>query len=99
MSTFPMDRELTITASPDAVFQEVEGEAVLLHLAQGKYFGLDEVGTRIWQLLEAHGSAGAVLDRMLEEFDVEPERLESDLDDLLQALAENGLVTLSLPER
>jgi uncharacterized membrane protein len=73
----------------------VEGEAVLLHLGQGKYFGLDEVGTRIWQLAEAHGSARAVLDQMLEEFDVEPDRLEADLDNLLRALAENGLVTLS----
>jgi hypothetical protein len=46
-------------------------------------------------LVEAHGSARAVRDQMLEEFDVEPDRLEADLDDLLQALAENGLVTLS----
>lgn len=94
-----MISELTITVSPDAVFQVVEDEAVLLHLAQGKYFGLDEVGARIWQLVEAHGSARAVRDQMLAEFDVEPDRLESDLHELLWALAENGLVTLSPAER
>ncbi len=85
---------MKLAVSPDALFQEVEGEAVLLDLDQGTYFGLDEVGTRIWQLIGAHGSARAVFDQMLEEFDVEPGRLEADLDDLLQALADNGLVTL-----
>lgn len=94
-----MDPSLNITVSPDAVFQEVEGEAVLLHLAQGKYFGLDAVGTRIWELAVAHGTVGAMLEHVLAEFDVEPDRLESDLEDLLNALAENDLVTLSPAER
>lgn len=89
-----MDLKQVITVSPDAVFQEVKGEAVILDLARGVYFGLDEVGTRIWQLVQAHGSGRAVFDQMLKEFDVEPERLEADLDDLLQALADSGLVTL-----
>jgi len=92
-----MALDQVITVSPDALFQEVEGEAVILDLAQGKYFGLDEVGTRIWQLLEAHGTAREVFDQMLEEFDVEPERFEADLEALLEALAESRLVTLEPP--
>jgi hypothetical protein len=92
-----MDLDRAITVSPDTLFQEVEGEAVILDMARGKYFGLDEVGTRIWQLLQDHGTARAVFNQMLAEFDVEPERLEADLEALLQALAESGLVTLEPP--
>jgi hypothetical protein len=94
-----MELDQVITVSPDALIQEVEGEAVILDLAQGQYFGLDEVGTRIWQLLQEHGSARAVFDQMLAEFDVEPERLEADLEELLEALADSGLVTLGPPAR
>ena len=89
-----MDLDQRIAVSSDALFQEVEGEAVILDLAQGQYFGLDEVGTRIWQLLQTHGTVRAVFDQMLDEFDVEPERLEADLEALLQALADSGLVNL-----
>jgi len=64
-----MDLDQRIAVSSDALFQEVEGEAVILDLAQSQYFGLDEVGTRIWQLLQTHGTARAVIDQMLEEFD------------------------------
>jgi hypothetical protein len=92
-----MDLDQRIAVSSDALFQEVEGEAVILDLAQSQYFGLDEVGTRIWQLLQTHGTARAVIDQMLEEFDVEPERLEADLEALLEALAESRLVTLEPP--
>jgi hypothetical protein len=42
--------------SPDVLSQEVHGETVLLDLAGETYFGLNEVGTRIWQLLKQdHG--------------------------------------------
>ena len=45
-----------ITVSPEVLFQEVGGEAVLLDLASESYFGLDDVGMRIWQLLQEQGS-------------------------------------------
>ena len=41
-----------ITISPEVMSQEVSGETVLLDLQSESYFGLDEVGTRIWQLLQ-----------------------------------------------
>ncbi len=90
-----MDLDQIVVVSPETVFQEVEGESVLLNLAQARYYGLDEVGTRIWQLLQEHGSARAVFDRMLQEFAVEPERLEADLEHLLRDLQNNGLVTMA----
>lgn len=90
-----MDLNLRMTPSPSTVFQEVEGEAVLLHLDRSEYFGLDEIGTRVWQLLQEHGTLGKVVDQMLLEFDVEQARLEADLERLLLDLAGHGLVTLT----
>jgi hypothetical protein len=83
-----------VTISPEVLFQEVGGEAVLLDLASETYFGLDDVGTRIWQLLQEHGELMAIRDRMLEEYDVEAARLEEDLLNHIEQLAEAGLVII-----
>ncbi len=84
-----------VSPSPEVLFQEVGGEAVLLDLASESYFGLNDVGTRIWQLLQEDGSdLRRVHQRMLEEYDVEPARLEADLLQHLAELAAAGLVRL-----
>ncbi len=83
-----------IVVSRDTVFRELEGECVLLNLSTSNYFGLDEIGTRVWQLIQEHGLARPVFEQMLKEFDVEPERLEMDLEHLLCDLQDKGLVEL-----
>lgn len=75
----------------EVVFREVGGETVLLNLKTGTYFGLDPVGTRVWQLLGEHGSLSQVLEVMLGEYDIDPERLERDLFELCRQLCANGL--------
>jgi hypothetical protein len=83
-----------VSASPDVLLQEIEGEAVLLDLKSECYFGLDAVGTRIWCLIEQHGELKSIHQLMLDEFDVEPDRLERDLEILIRQLAEAGLVSV-----
>ena len=85
----------SVEISDDAIFREMDGEAVILNLESGTYFGLDPVGTRIWQLLEEHGNLRAVFDQMRQEFDVEPEVLETDLLRLVGQFAEKGLGTIA----
>lgn len=81
--------------SDDVLFQDVAGEAVLLNLASERYFGLDPVGTRIWHLLGQDARLQSAFDVLVAEFEVEPERLQSDLLSLVAELAEAGLVELS----
>ena len=83
--------ENTFTLSKDALFRDVGGEAVILDLASGTYFGLNAVGTRIWQLIEQHGRLAAVLDELCREYDAAPEKLETDLIGLVSRLAEARL--------
>ena len=83
-----------ISISSEVLAQEVDGETVLLDLQSESYFGLDEVGTRIWQLLQEHNELQKVFDMMLEEYDVDAKQLENDLNELLEKLLDAKLITL-----
>jgi hypothetical protein len=89
-----MNLNQTITLSPDVISQEVSGETVLLDLESENYFGLDEVGTRIWQLIKETNDLEAIFNILLAEYDVSEERLQGDLDALLGEIAGLGLVKL-----
>jgi coenzyme PQQ synthesis protein D (PqqD) len=80
---------------PDVLSQEVSGETILLDLKGECYFGLDNVGTRIFQLLKEHGDLKKVYDTMMKEFDVEEDQLEKDLHELVVKLVEAELVEIS----
>ena len=92
--TMKLSLDARVAVSPDVMLQEVSGEAVLLDLKSESYFGLDGVGTRIWRLIEADGHLQVVHSTLLEEYDVEPARLEEDLTQLIGRLTEAGLVTV-----
>jgi hypothetical protein len=81
-----------VRVAKDVVFRDVSGEAVLLNLATGTYFGLNEVGTRIWNLLLEHESVDDVVSRLLTEFDVKEEVVRSDLETLIKDLRLKGLL-------
>jgi hypothetical protein len=81
--------------SPDVLFQNLGGEAVLLDLKTETYFGLNPVGTRMWELITGGDTRlGDAVDTLLGEFDVERERLQADLLRLAGELAAAGLVKL-----
>ena len=84
----------TITLSPEVISQEVSGETVLLDLESENYFGLDEVGTRIWQLIKETNDLQAIYQTLLAEYDVSEQRLQQDLDTLLAEISGLGLIRL-----
>ena len=84
-----------VSTPPDVLVQELAGEAVLLHLKTEQYFGLDEVGAHMWRSLVAEPSIQAAYERLLGEYDVEPEQLRRDLTDLLEKLVAHGLVEVT----
>jgi len=81
-----------VVLSPEALFQEIGGEGVILDLKSASYFGLDEVGVRLWQRLQIDPSLQAACEILLAEYDVEPAQLEEDLLKLVTQLGEAGLV-------
>ncbi len=90
--------QMLVHISDDVVYRELSGESVLLNLNSGVYFGLDEVGTRMWYLLAEHGSTDKVITAMLDEYEVEEGQIRSDLDKLIEQLSEKGLVKTDAAE-
>ena len=87
-----------VTIAPDVLFRLVGEEAVLLNLTTELYLGLDLVGARMWTVLNGAPSIQAAYDALLEEYEVEPERLRHDLDELLGELLEQGLIEVGPAE-
>jgi len=80
---------------PDVIFRLLDGEAVLLNLSTGNYFGLDPVGTRAWELIVEHHSLERVHSLLLDEYDVDANRLEQDLLTLVKEFRAKGLVQVA----
>ena len=78
--------------SPDVVFRDLEGEAVILDLASGTYFGLNEVGTRVWRLVDEGRDAAQIVDAVAAEYDADRTTIEQDVARLLDALSARRLI-------
>jgi hypothetical protein len=83
----------TIAAVKDQVAADVGGELVILHVASGEYFGLNNVGVRIWELIREPRRASEVRDQLLHDYpDVDPDVCTSDLLALLNDMHAAALV-------
>lgn len=70
----------------------LDRESVLLNLETEQYFGLDETGTRMWQLVTASPNIDSAYQELLAEYEVDPELLRSNLMELLSGLLDCGLL-------
>jgi coenzyme PQQ synthesis protein D (PqqD) len=86
------DRKQIARVPSSVLSREVQGEAILLHLDTGEYFGLNEVGARIWQLIIEKGDLGEVESAMRAEFDAGEPQISSDLDRLVDELVRKQLL-------
>jgi hypothetical protein len=84
-----------VEVPPCVLVRRLDGELVLLNLQTERYFGLDAVGTRMWEAVTRSSTIAAAYEKLLEEFDVEAEVLRNHLDELLSGLVENGLLALA----
>ncbi|MDY9922932.1 PqqD family protein [Methanobacterium sp.] len=81
-----------VTVNKDYVYCNVEDEMVLLGMEDGIYYGLNPVGAFIWEQIKEPKTIDEVRDAILAEYDVEKGECERDLMELLQELAEKGLI-------
>ncbi len=84
--------EMVVPQSQDLVSADLAAETVLMGLDQGYYYGLGDTGSRIWELVREPMTVTEVWDRMVAEYNVEPERCRVDLLRFLNALMEERLV-------
>ena len=88
-----------LVASTEVLVQNVGGESVLLDLSGELFFGLDEVGTRIWELLGEQQDIARLHQALCEEYDADRDMILEDLVELIGRLAEVGLVKFVDKER
>jgi hypothetical protein len=87
-----LDTALRIPASVS--FSVVGEDAFLLNAQTNKYYGLEKVGARLWELLNEGRQLRDGYQILLNEYEVEPAQLEQDILELLNHLTENGLVEI-----
>ena len=87
-----LDERTIVVASKDQMASSIGGETVILGLQEGRYYGVDAVGARIWQLLQTPTSVAAIRDAIVTEYDVAPERCEADLFALLHRMLAARLI-------
>lgn len=85
----------TVKIAKDTIFQELEGEAVLLNMQTGIYFGLNSMGSRIWQLLSEHSDVQTVGSILLGEFDIREKQLQNHLSKFIETLKSKGLIEVN----
>ncbi len=82
----------TVAAVADQVSRDLDGEAAILNLNSGIYYGLNSVGARVWGLLREPKTVSQILETLLKEYEVDTEQCRNDLMKLLHDLAEAGLI-------
>lgn len=87
-----VDDRTRVTIAPDVLVQPLEGESVLLNMESGTYFGLNRVGTRMWEAVTTAPNLAHAIQTLLGAYDVPPPTLRSDLRELLEQLVRKGLV-------
>jgi len=91
MSPTFSDRSVVVAAK-DQVSCDLAGEAAILNIKSGVYYGLDPVGARIWNLMQQPRAVAEIQNTITGEYDVEPERCARDLMNLLEKLLAEGLI-------
>jgi len=90
----PISFEQKIVVLPDTLINVVSGESVILNLKTESYFGLDTIGTDMWQALTTSDSVQSAFESLLTQYDVGEETLKNDLSVFVDKLLQNGLVEL-----
>lgn len=81
-----------VEAGDDVIFQALHDELVLLNMKSQEYFGLDDVGSEMWNLLIEHGDLEVVTSLLAGKYDVDPQTVRRDLIGLVERLLETGLL-------
>lgn len=85
--------EGVIVRKDDMVATEMDGETVMMSVQQGKYYALDPVASRIWELIEKPTRIGAILDALTAEYDVDRAVCERDVMPFIETLLVEGIIS------
>lgn len=82
----------TYQRRPDLIGASVDDEMVMMSVEKGQYYGLRGIAPRVWELLETPHTFDQLVDRILEEFEVDRAVCEKDMNGFLEKVEELGLI-------
>jgi Coenzyme PQQ synthesis protein D (PqqD) len=94
IETIKIDPNSVVAAVADQVSCDLEGEAAVLNLKTGVYYGLDDVGASVWRMLNEPRRVDELVDALLGEYEVDREECQRDVIALLGELAVRGLIEI-----
>ena len=83
-----------IRATEEVLIQEIQGEIMFLNMACESYYGLDPVGSQMYRVLIAADSIQSAYTTLMQDYDVDGDRLRADLQDLITKLLDHGLIKI-----
>jgi hypothetical protein len=89
---FPISVHSVVVATSEQVSCPLGEESAILNLKNSVYYGMNPVGARVWNLVQQPKSVVQLRDALLEEYEVDAERCERDLLDLLEQMRLEGLI-------
>lgn len=90
-----LSRSSKIVVSKEVVSCDLGGETAMLDMKEGIYYGLNEIGTIIWELIQKPITLQEIIDKILEEYEVDDETCYADVVELIDQMVENKLVEIS----
>ncbi len=96
MGIFGAKKEITpdtmLQRKPGMLFNEIDGEVVMLSIENSEYYGMDKVGSRIWQLLENPMPFKELVNRLMDEYEVTEEKCRQETLDFVKKMTEKKLL-------
>ncbi len=89
-----INNQSIIQRSNKLVSSNMDGETVMMSIENGEYFGLNSVGSRMWELIENPIKVNTLIELLLDEFDVSREQCEAETMEFLNHLLEKKLLTI-----
>lgn len=90
-----INSESIISKNPQIISSKMDDEVVMMSVEKGNYYGLNRVGSEIWEKLTEPITIGGLCDKLMQEFDVEKEQCEREVITYLEKLVSEGLILVS----
>lgn len=87
-----LNESMKLQRHPDVHSREFEGETVMMDESLMHYFGLNQIGTRVWELLEQPVTLATICQILTQEFDVSESQCHADVSPFLNQLLENNII-------
>ncbi|HLP25747.1 MAG TPA: lasso peptide biosynthesis PqqD family chaperone [Acidobacteriota bacterium] len=88
----PLNLQTVVVRSPEQVSGDLDGKVVLLSVENGEYYNMNEVGSRIWALIERPTAVAALIEQLLVEFEVDRATCEREVFAFLEQLRKDRLL-------